>query len=291
MPSRLKSKPKRIVGGVMTFDLSHARHDPAHCLAPGLFRSLKRGDRKKYKLDVLYQYGDGEQMRFIGFEPLGADDMRLLQGLVAIGGPNGVLLTPEPKTHVGSQLRLFLDPQFAAAEQDALVVRESMTRLLTEMGLSDGGDNIANVRASLVRMSNVTIIAMRGSRQASYHLMSHAFDNEDGRLFVALNPRLAEAILGKRAHARISMTEVRALAGDTARLMHQRLCGWIDPGKNGKVGVDTLSSYAWPDPAGVATMRKRRQRVREGLAELAAVGWLVDEYARGLYSISRPSPS
>lgn len=26
--------------------LSHVRHDPAHCLAPGLFRALKRGERK-----------------------------------------------------------------------------------------------------------------------------------------------------------------------------------------------------------------------------------------------------
>ncbi|PYA99033.1 replication protein C, IncQ-type, partial [Serratia marcescens] len=27
--------------------LSHVRHDPAHCLAPGLFRALKRGERKR----------------------------------------------------------------------------------------------------------------------------------------------------------------------------------------------------------------------------------------------------
>ena len=29
--------------------LSHVRHDPAHCLAPGLFRALKRGERKRGK--------------------------------------------------------------------------------------------------------------------------------------------------------------------------------------------------------------------------------------------------
>ena len=88
-------------------DLTHARHDPAHCLAPGLFRSLKRGERKRGKLDVTYTFGEGESMRFVGFEPLGADDMRLLQGIVALGGPNGILLTPEPTTETGQQLRLF----------------------------------------------------------------------------------------------------------------------------------------------------------------------------------------
>lgn len=54
----------------MAFELTHARHDPIHCLAPGLFRSLKRGERKKLKLDVTYRYGAAEQVRFVGFEPL-----------------------------------------------------------------------------------------------------------------------------------------------------------------------------------------------------------------------------
>lgn len=61
----------------MAFDLTHARHDPMHCLVPGLFRSLKRGERKRLKLDVTYHYAENEQARFVGFEPLGADDMRL----------------------------------------------------------------------------------------------------------------------------------------------------------------------------------------------------------------------
>lgn len=50
--------------------LSHVRHDPAHCLAPGLFRALKRGERKRSKLDVTYDYGDGKRIEFSGPEPL-----------------------------------------------------------------------------------------------------------------------------------------------------------------------------------------------------------------------------
>ena len=49
--------------------LSHVRHDPAHCLAPGLFRALKRGERKRSKLDVTYDYGDGKRIEFSG-EPV-----------------------------------------------------------------------------------------------------------------------------------------------------------------------------------------------------------------------------
>ena len=63
----------------MAFDLTHAQHDPMHCLVPGLFRSLKRGERKKLKLDVTYcSNAENEQVRFVGFEPLGAGVCRFL---------------------------------------------------------------------------------------------------------------------------------------------------------------------------------------------------------------------
>lgn len=272
-------------------NLTHAKHDPAHCLAPGLFRSLKRGERRRVKLDVTYTFGEGESMRFVGFEPLGVDDMRLLQGIVALGGPNGILLTPKPSTATGRQLRLFLEPRFEAIEQDGLVVRESLSRLLAEVGMTDGGDNVKALKASLLRMSNVTILAMKGRRQAAFHLMSHAFDEGDGRLWVALNPRIAEAVLSRRPFARINMAEVRALQTDPARLIHQRLCGWIDSGKAGRVEHDTLCGYVWPDEVTNANaIKKRRQTVRKALSELAAVGWKLDEYAKGKWEIKRPSP-
>jgi hypothetical protein len=35
-------------------------------------------------------------------------------------------------------------------------------------------------------------------------------------------------------------------------------------------------------------MKKRRQTARKALAELAAVGWTVSEYAKGKWEISRP---
>ncbi|WP_268916240.1 replication protein C, IncQ-type, partial [Aeromonas caviae] len=35
----------------------------------------------------VYDYGDGKRIEFSGPEPLGADDLRILQGLVAMAGP------------------------------------------------------------------------------------------------------------------------------------------------------------------------------------------------------------
>ena len=275
----------------MSFDLTHARHDPAHCLTPGLFRSLKRGERKKIKLDVTHKYGN-DSLRFTGFEPLDGGDLRLLQGLVAMSGPVGILLSPEPKTEIGKQLRLLLDPQFDAAEKNARVVKSTISKLLTETGMTDSGDNIKSIVASLHRMANITVLVQKGTRQAVFHLLSYAFDSDDGKLLVALNPRVTEAVLGERSFTHIPMAEVRSIKSDPARLIHQRLCGWIDPGKAGKVEIETLCGYVWPDEADNSnTIKTRRQTVRKAMAELAGLGWTIDEYARNKWSIERPAAS
>jgi hypothetical protein len=273
---------------VRKFDLTHAKHDPAHCLAPGLFRSLKRGERKRSKLDVVYDFGDGNRIEFSGPEPLGSDDLRVLQGLVAMAGPGGLVLSPEPKTEAGRQLRLFLEPKWEAVQQDAMVVKGSYRALAREIGYANP-DDTKPVRECIERLWKVSIIAQNGTKRQGFRLLSeYASDEQDGKLFVALNPLIARAVMGGR-HVRIDMDEVRALQTDPARLMHQRLCGWIDPGKSGCVELDTLCGYAWPIQAtNVNTLKTRRQAARKALPELAALGWTVREYAKNKFEISRP---
>ncbi len=272
----------------MDFELTHARYDRVHCLTPGLFRSLKRGERKKTKLDVKYTYGKDEYVRFIGFEPLGADDMRLLQGLVALAGPEGILLTPTPTAPIAQQLRLKLEPELDAVHRNGLVVRENISKLLHEIGLSDGGDNIKALKASLLRMSNVTVHIVKGKREASSNLLSYALNNEDGQMYVCLNYRIAEAVLGGRSYAKISMDEVRTIKSDPARLIHQRLCGWINPGGTGAITLDNLCEYVWPNQSSPGTMRRRRFTIRKNLEELRELGWTINEYSKKRYRINRP---
>jgi hypothetical protein len=274
---------------VNTHELTHARHDPGHCLAPGLFRSFKRGERKKLKLDVTYAFGD-DSIRFWGPEPLGADDLRILQGLVAMAGPSGLVLSPEPRTDAARQLRLSLEPKWEAVQQDAMVVKGSFGQLVRELGYTDdGGKQFRTVRASIERLWAVSVIVERsGNRQGFRILSDYASDEHAGKLYVALNPLFAQAVLGGRQHVRINMNEVRAIKSDPARLIHQRLCGWIDPAKIGRVELDTLCGYIWPDAATPEAMKKRRQTARKALAELAAIGWMVSEYAKGKWEIKRP---
>ena len=278
----------------MSYDLTHARHDPAHCLTPGLFRSLKRGERKRLKLDVTYTYGE-DSIRFWGPEPLGGDDLRVLQGLVAMAaisgeGGRGIVLSQEPKTEEGQQLRLWLDLKWDAIEKDSMVAKGSFRQLARELGYAeDGGSQFKTIRECIERLWAVSVIVDRAGKRQGFRILSeYASDEQEGKLFVALNPRLAEAVMGERPHSRINMVEVRALQTDPARLMHQRLCGWIDPGKSGRAELDTLCGYVWPDQASPEAMKKRRQTARKALIELTAVGWTVTEYAKGKREISRP---
>jgi len=137
----------------------------------------------------------------------------------------------------------------------------------------------------------VSIIAQDGSKRRGFRLLSeYASDQRNGRLYVALNPLIASAVIGGGRHARIEMSEVRALHADPARLMHQRLCGWIDPGKSGRVELDTLCGYVWPEEASAEAMKKRRQAARKALDELKKLpGWAVNEYARMKFEIGRPA--
>lgn len=270
--------------------LTHARHDPAHCLAP-LFRSLQKGDRKRFKLDVVYVYGDDQRIEFSGPEPLGADDLRILQGLIAMAGPKGLILSPSPSTEAGQQLRLALevdDPKWDVLNQNALVIKGSYGELAREIGYANPNDT-RPIRDCIERLWKVSIIVQSGKKRQGFRLLSEYASNEySGALHVALNPRIAQAILGERPHARIELAEVRGLSGDAARIIHQRLCGWIDSGKSGRVGIDTLTAYAYPAVASAVTTRKRKERARGALEEIKAVGWTVDEYAEGKYQITRP---
>ncbi|CAB1371006.1 replication protein C, IncQ-type [Denitratisoma oestradiolicum] len=273
------------------FELTHARHDPAHCLAPGLFRSLKRGDRKRLKLSVVYQSGS-DRIEFSGPEPLGADDLRVLQGLVAMAAVcgtegGGIVLPPTPATHEGKALRRLLEAESDAADQDALVVKGSFRQLAREIGYSDIED-ARQLRECIERLWKVSIIVEREGRRMGFRILScYASDSASGQLLVALNPRLTESILGDRQYFRIDLAEVRALKSDPARLMHQRL-HWINAGQRKGVMLDTLCSYVWPDQANPDTMKKRRQVARKALAELSDIGWGVEEYAPGKFWICRP---
>ncbi len=264
-----------------------------HCLAPGLFRAISHGQRRRDKLEVIYRFGGGNQIEFSGPEPLGADDLRVLQGLVALAGLESQSNEIEPVavSETGTILRDLLDLRWAANQQRVLVVRSSLRKLAKEIGYANPRDT-NTVRCCIERLWKVSVIAKVAGQRSGFRLLAnYVSDTQTDGLFLALNPLLTNAILGNGRYTYIDLAEVRQLRSSTARILHQRLCAWIDCGRSKPVGLDKLVSYAFPDKSSAATNRKRQSRVRKALYELAELGWSISEHAKGRFTIGRPALS
>ena len=185
------------------------------------------------------------------------------------------------------------DPVVRAAKLKpaSLVVRDSFRRLAREIGMDEGGASVKKIRKAVERMFGVTIFVQsrNGKRLGMRLLAGYASDEGTGDLYVALNPRIAAAVMGDTPHARIDLAEVRQLESDPARLIHQHLCGWLDPGKSAEIGIEKLAGYVWPDPAANdAAVRWRKARVRKSLSEIEALGWRVELIKKDMWRFIRP---
>lgn len=277
----------------------YANHELSHILAPGLFRSIRKGERVKNKLDITYKLAD-ESIRFWGPEPLGADDMRVLQGLVALASTQYSdvkvsKLTSEPLENIEIELRQRLKTNGGASDQECLIVQSSFRRLAQEIGYKDSesGTRFKSLQNCLDRLWAVSVLVVKDGKKFGYRILSeYSTDDEKGALNVAVNPRLAAAIMGRTNYARVDMAEVRALKTDPARLLHQRL-HMIRPGRSQNFHIDTLCNYVWPDKnekIKPATLRKRYQVINISLNELADLSWAIEKLENGIIQIRRPKP-
>jgi hypothetical protein len=257
-----------------------AKHDSAHCLAPGLFRSLKRGDHRKHKLHIIYKFGPKELVEFKGPEPLGAEDLLVLQGLVAMAGAKQLIVTDDIKSEKAVALLKGLERKWDAATHSTMAVKSSFRKLAREIGYDpDSGGALKTIQECIERLWTVSIIVQQGSIRLGFNMLSsYGSDSKSGKLLVALNCRVATAIFGLRPYTRINMDEVRKIKSGPARILHQRLCSIISQGQSKKILPETLISYIWPDPVTGSTLRTRRQILRKALTEIVATGaWDIQE--------------
>ncbi len=279
-----------------------ALHDPVLCLAPTLFRSLPRhrGERDR-PLSLTYDHG---KTRYVFEAPalLGCDDLRVLQGLVALGNSARKRIT------LGSSegARLLRDDLHLAGiarNEEVLLVETSLASLAISAGYGAGrgGAMGAQLRSCLSRLASTCVAFRSPHGDGSWRIL--AWDEcgtGRNRLRVAFNPDLGCCTVAGPRFVQIEMAEARRLQGDLARLLHQRLSGWIDlPGSSAvkaerRVRVSTLMTYAWglfrdAGPSDAA-LRQRRASLRSALAELERVGWRIRPVGAGgdLLEIERP---
>jgi hypothetical protein len=259
---------------------------------------VPKGKRAGLFLDVIYETSEAA-FHFEGRHVLGSVEMRILQGLVALApvwSDDGMKLSvgPETSNQMGLEHRQTLELKGFGVEMDAIVVETTFYELAKEIGYGHNsfhsGYQVRLLRTSLERLWGTTVLVVyrEGGRREGYHLISRYQSTADGKFSVAINPRVAQCVVGARRFTKLDMAEIRALKTDPARFIHQRLCGWIDPGKHNRVNVDSLCGYVWHDQAlNVNTIRKRKGTVRKALRELESLGWAVDEYAQEKFLITR----
>lgn len=269
---------------------THARHDRACCLAPGLYNSSARGKRQE-PFDISIQYSQSTY-NFIGPARLGADDLRVSLGLIALASIEQLAFNSKETNSETGRMLASVIRGIESDDGDSLVYCAAITtlyRLATEIGYSDdGGDQRRCILASLDRMAAVTIIHEDKKTRSTMDFLGYKLVKKTGKLLVAINPLIARAIWREAGFVHFDMTEVRALKSDPARILHLRLCASIDPGKRCKFNLDTLVGYIWSEPVTPGAHRRRRNILRDAIKEIEKLdGWQVLQTQKG-YQISRP---
>lgn len=269
--------------------ITHAKMAQSLVHAP-LFRSFELGQQKKQKLDVSYAVGE-VCFRFWGPEPLGATDLRVLQGVVALathelprqGGVESMLRD-------GRLRSVGLKFDGDVSKEKTIAVRFMITTFAQLIGyVRPGQATLARLRQSIDRLSAVTVLVQRPGIRASYHLLSGYFeDTRTGEVVVGLNPSGTAAVLGKTEFLRVDFEEIRGLKSDAARLIHSRL-HWINQGAVRQISLETLCKYVYAETlATPSALSNRKETVRKAIQELRDIGWGVTEIKAGTISVHRP---
>jgi len=254
--------------------------------------SLKKGERDK-PLDVEYRVNN-LLFHFVAPERIGADDWRILCGLVALATAENYASTDKSHETIDSEET----DHVARLLKHSVSIKTTYAEIAQEAGYARESGSAYRVRDSLKRWFKASVFVEKLGISNSldvegHHILEELKARDQGnRVELSFCPVLSAAILGGSGeYLRLDMPEFRRLTSDVSRLLHIRL-HWINQGKFGKVGIDTLVAYAYSaDPVEDYTIRKRRKAIRDALEELRSnLNWSV-EHKDGMYLIGRPACS
>ncbi len=287
-----------------------ARIHPVVALADGLFRALPNGGRSEGEpFELARQEYMGREYVFESTSELGADDLRVMQGVFMLASKPSSDVEIDvhaPVTDTGKRLAAVLS---FVAEKGEPALAKYVTFSAASLGnaaayVGNGGGSRRIVGASLERLSGVVVRVFSGPAEVSRSLLLAVtgLDPLDDRgprenSALALCPDLSVPVVtGLRGHrhCRMEFSEIGALGkSGCARIIHQRLCSFVDPGKTHKVRLRNLMGYAFGTTEVENTLRRRLSDTREAMETLALLpGWSVShdgvEGGSRVYTITRP---
>lgn len=276
--------------------------DPSH-LFDGMYIPTKGKKRTSQKLGP---YDCSNKIITIrSHEQLGVDDQSMNLAIAAQIGINGNTFE-EPKGEISSLLKK--EMQIIGVENSTLAaMKTSLRSLMIDAGYNspDSGKSLREARECLdrLRLTNIREYDPETGWDRSANLISVYFNHKTGEVFVAVNPRLTEAIFFGQ-DTRISLFERNLLSSEPAKLIHCWLSSYVRQGKSLAQGngayLDTLAPHVWgPNNENESRQvrSKRRNLLAKALCEIAdatkplhkGAGWKIEINTQGLVHVTRPN--
>lgn len=293
-----------------------ARLHPALCLAPGLFVSKRKATRTGVgAIQTLARQDLGELTYvFDGTEPLGSDDLRVLQAvflLASLPANRYEISVAAPQSPLGQTLAQALAVTLAPGQaSQSKMLTCSVAGLAQAGGYAEtAGGSREGVTDALGRLAQIRVTCLQGDTLVSAANLlactaldpaAASFGEPTDTLALAIAPALSSTLLdgAKGRYVHIEQSDIDRLGdieahGGRIRLLHMRLCGFIDPGKQKKVSAETLAEYAFGPTESKDTRRRQLGDVRKALPLLGQLGWTVaaDDRRGGrqVFTLTRPA--
>ncbi len=269
-----QSKPTPAARRSMDARQGVARQDMALGLAP-FIKPVIRG--KRGWVEGITQPWNGGMLELAGPE-LDAGDLGVLLALLALA--LRAVAGDEPHLESGREIQGMLPAPGgkpnAAAEKDVLPMQTTLAAICREIGRDpEDGRAHAAIRASIKRLQGVVIEARSGDAWASTHLIAGAAGRGKAAVSITLNYRLTRAVLGTASYGRVRMCVWRSLSPVAQCLYHFLACWRPGYGTCPPIRLDALARHVWGEDAKGAMVRRRRQQLRDALAELPMDEWSV----------------
>ena len=270
----------------------HARTDPSHCLADGLFRPILHGKQAESPLDISYKFKSflfrwqnpttalciKDQSVFLAIHRIAAEKSRVAK------------VGPEDSDINLLAARNALQLELEASNLDCLVITTTAREIAHTLGLKISGPAISRVQASLERLAGVSFTISHPEPKRTFwkaKLIS-VVPLEGPNQLIGFNPRLSKALAGTPT-TYIDMKEQLCLTSDASKRLHVWLSAWLRPTEGKQISRDMLVRHVWGSTGSGDTLYGRRNAVKTAMAVLNQnTAWQCDyDEPSGSYLIKR----
>jgi hypothetical protein len=251
----------------------HARVDPTHCLANGLFRPIQRGMRAETPLDISHPYKTYTFRWQHETERLCIKDQSVFLAALYLASVPGSAIAvgadhPDEKMQ---EARNALGLMLGAANSACLIIATTARELTNTLGLAINGTALTRIKDSLQRLAGVSFsITPEGTDNPVWESKLLSVVDIDGKnLLIGISPTLSKALNDKQSPVTyIDMKEQRALPTDAAKRLHIWLSAWLRPTEGKTIRLDLLVKHVWGDTGTGDTLYSRRDTIKKALSDL-----------------------